>query len=310
MSEPASLVSWDSHEERGKILGSDWVCPTGSLDELGAFERDGGVVTDEVIQDLADGRPQHLELIEFPEGYKAVKVVDSETGDVLTGERHTSRYAGIISCNCGALHDIPAVTSVISQNAFPIGEGVEVASVYNSSGGTQTVLKPVEVDRSEPDYLDRLRTATHITPQANKLFMAAEGQVGAIEGGHAILNVQEKDSNIESKLMILVGSGSENTGQLNLDLGADGQVEKVAVFKSGLLEALGVSVSCELDSRSHWGEIVDPKQRAIVLDAAAEAIGFDERWHGIDLKLTASGLYAAMGKRNPDPASLLVPAGV
>ncbi len=40
--------------------------------------------------------------------------------------------------------------------------------------------------------------------------------------------------------------------------------------------------------------------------AAVEAIGLGGSWEGLDLRRTASGLYAAMGQRNLDPAALLV----
>jgi hypothetical protein len=307
MAEVTTLVSWDALQDLGKIPGSDWMCPVGSLDALGAIARDGRPITDETIKEYAQGRQQHLEAVKFPEGYRAVKVIESETGRVLTGEGATYRYAGLTNCNCGAIHDTPAVTSVLSERPIDISEGREITSVYNFHDGTQTVTTPKEVGKSEPDYISRLRTTANITPQSRSLYVAMEGSVGPIGNTQARLEIRQNNLKIMGELVMFASDGWGNTGQLNLGLDKDGQVEKLSVYKRGFLEALGVNAGdFESSPSSNWVEIVDSRQQALVLGAMAEALGFGT-WQGLDLRSTASGLYAAMGRRNLDLTSVLVP---
>lgn len=309
MSEVASLVSWDQAVEQGKIPGSDWVRPTAPLGTIGKFERSGGIVTDEVITELAGGHPQHLEMTAYPEGYQAVKIVDSETGRVMTESRHASSYGGLISCNCGAFHNVPSFNSVLSGRDISLTDGRVLSSVNIFGRGTESVIQPAAVSEFEPDYIPRIRTGAHVNPSARNLDVYTEGRMAAIEGGHVKLDVREKDATkVGAKLTAWVSSTWDTLGQINLELDATGQVERLMVCKDGFLKILGVRIDLGLKAdNGYWGEIVDPKQQALVLDATAEAFGFGEKWKGLDLKLTASGLYAAMGQRNFDPSTILVP---
>lgn len=304
MREVSTLVSWDSPEDLGKIPGSEWVCPVGRVDRLGAIENSGGTVTDELIREHAKGRPQHLSLIQFPEGYHAAMIIDSETGEQLADTRASYRYDGLISCDCGAIHNTPAVTAVLSGRSIDLPDDRQVAGLYNANDGSQTVVHPTKVSESEPDYISRLRTAVHVTPQSNRLYITTEGKVESIDNCYAQLDIQERDSKIEGKLLLWV-SDDWNTGQVNIVLDPNGRTKELKLHELGFLKVLGVGVDSEFDHNG-WAEVTDPKQQDRILDATAEALGF-EAWQGLDLRLTASGLYAALGRRNLDPASILVP---
>src|SRR5206468_12016444 len=136
------------------------------------------------------------------------------------------------------------------------------------------------------------------------LFMRTEGEVDAIDG-YGTLTIQEADANATGELTVWVGKPNVS-GQINVELGADGQVTKLAAYKRDLVDRLGVAIESNFNPNTNWVKIDDPAQQVIALNGLSEMLGLGQ-WRGLDLRLTASGLYAAMGHRDFDPFGALVP---
>lgn len=309
MSEVRDLVSWNEAEELGKIEGTDWVCPVGSIDTLGDVHRLGGEITDEDITVLANGRDQHLAVTQFPEGYKAVKIINSETGAVLTDYDAAYRYFGLYSCACGNSCGA-AVASVMTGRRLPLDDDHELSNLTNPAQGTQSLISPIAVSPDDLDAARRERTYAQITPQGRELYIRTGGNLGAFERSGVDLDIRQSNDRVGAELSLSVMDEIANViGQVTMDLDQAGAVSKLMVYRAGWLEAIGMQVSSdfEFDLRTGWGKAVNERTQTRVLDATAEALGFGASWTGLDLKMTAAGLYAAMSKRDLQVSSVLVP---
>lgn len=301
------LVSWNSPEHQGKIPGSDWVCPVGDLRELANAEMAGVSITDAVVQELLpESRAQHLELTRYPEGYLEVKIADSE-GRELTDARSQYQYGGLGGCTCGGNRESPTVTSVLWDRPIDLGDGKEIWSVRRDDDGLRTSIRPTQVPSAAMDHEARFRTGSDISPQGRHLAVRTEGSIRAIDQGHAQVVVLQNGAKRGGRITTWISGHNANHGAVEVGLGPTGQVRTLKVCRDGLLKAIGANVTVDLRESDGWGEVTDPRKQSVVVDAMAEALGLEGGWRGLDLKLTASGLYTAMGRRNFDPTSALVP---
>ena len=293
MNEVLNVVSWDKATNLGKVSGSEWVCPTGDLEAIGAIHNIGKCINDEDVRVMADGRRQHLTLIQFPEGYHAVHIIDTDTGRILTDAKHTKRYVGFATSRT-ATHCSPGTVGFLLGQPINLDGGKQITSVENLTGSVHTTLQPIQ--GTTYDYSLAL-SRINISPQARELDMIVAGKIGGLD--LAMFNVRETNSKVTGTLAIPLTKGGVR-GRINLDLNAEGQAEKLTVSKSGSLQLLGLHIGTDSPSEKNDQQAVtDPDQQNLALDVAAEALGFGS-WKGLDLKATAAGLYAAMGRRDID----------
>jgi hypothetical protein len=308
-----SLAGWEQAEPLGKIEGSEWVNPTNGTQTLADVHQLGGRVTAEDVRVLADGRDQHLELFRLPEGYKYVRIVDSATGQALTGVDDDKKYSGhSSSCGCGTGHGIATTPSILDGRPVPIEGNKAITEIINLDEGTQTTVRPTAVGLHEPDYISRSRTLARFLPAAHELYINAETPVGAIDKANGKITIRQDDQKISGELLVCqnMSDGYTVGGQIGLTLNRAGQVETMQIYKSGLLRTLGVRPGSVFTGNkqatmSEWANVTDPAQQQQIAEALAEALGMDD-WNGLDLRLTASGLYKTMGQRNFDFTSALV----
>lgn len=307
MIETPGIVSWDSPMEQGKLPDSDWVYPLGDLDTIEGIDHSGEEITDADLRVFADGRSQHLELVRFPEGYQAARVIDSETGETVETPGRTQRYGGTVKrVERGRdSREVDVMLPVLFGRAISLGGGKELQIVDNPGFGTLSVVGPAKIKPGEPGFRNQFLTSMSINPKARELNIAAAGKARSIDSAHAKLEIRERDRKLKAELALWVGEGANNTGQLNLNLDTIGNITDLSVTKTGFLDALGVKLEPDFDD-SNWADITDHREQATVLNALAEALGM-ERWSGLDLPLTALSLYVAIGQSEPDPAACLVP---
>lgn len=293
MNEALHVVSWDEATNLGKVPGSEWVCPTGDLGAIGAIHNVGKHIIDEDVRIMADGRWQHLTLLQFPEGYHAVHIIDTETGRILTDAKRTKRYVGFVTART-ATHCSPGTVSFLLGRPINLDDGKQITSVEHLTGGVHTTLQPAQ--GTTYDYSLALSRVS-LSPQARELDMLVAGKIGGLD--LAMFHVRETNSKVTGTLVIPLTKGGAR-GRINLDLNAEGQAEKLTVSRSGSLRLLGLHISTDPHSEKNDQQAVtDPDQQSLALDVAAEALGFDS-WKGLDLKATAAGLYAAIGQRDID----------
>jgi len=291
------LVTWDAPHSMGKILGSDWDCPTNFF-ELRVDARASGVSDRELLPDVVDRR-QHLEMDEYPEGYPAVRIVDSNTGknlrdvDANYGYARTRRDDGIL------------VVPILEDRPIPAMDGRDITEAYNHAGrGTTTVVRPHSAEpQSEPwrRYLD-------IAPQKRLIEVRADGDLKSVEGAKLSVSAAQEHGHTTGHLDFWLNPEGDSTGELAVQLYGSGRVNRVWCRGRGFLKALGVNTE-NLDLYfSHDDEyepVMNAKDRRLILGAAAEALGLD-RWRQLDLRLTASGLYKVLGQPDLDPSTALV----
>jgi hypothetical protein len=308
-----SLAGWEQAEPLGKIEGSEWVNPVNGLQTLEDMHQLGGRITDEDVRMLADGRDQHLELFGLPEGYRYARIVDSSTGQVLTRPGDDRKYNGLSSCSCGTGHSAATFDSILNSQFIPLEGDKEITNIINLDKGTQTTVKPTEVDLHKPDYKSRSRTAARLLPDAREFHIETQAPVGTIHNANGTLTIKQDDTKTSGELVIYQTERDGHTvgGQIGLKLDGAGQIEKMQVYKSGLLRTLGIRTGAVFRGNRQatmreWATVTDPTQQQQIVEVLAEALGMD-CWNGLNLRLTASGLYKAMGRRDLDLTSVLVP---
>jgi hypothetical protein len=295
------IVSWGQAELIGPVPGSGWLCPKIDVDQLVAVHKLGGTVTPEDVRYLADGRDQHLNLYHYPEGEEYVEIVDTETGAVLTDPKDLNQYlTNRPMSNYGTINAFSGVR-------LPISGARDIVHVINYQEGTQTAIQPAEVPGD--DYLPRLRTIMRITPAIRQLMMHGESYTDIIDGGMVTLAITQKGATVKGGLRIdqHVSGNSLAGGHLSINLDAGGQARELWVCNLGLLRIIGVQDA----SRMYFDETIPVEDSTVqrgILNPLAEVLGMPE-WNGLDLRLTASGLYAAMAAKSYDLTKILVPAG-
>ncbi len=304
MSETVRLATWNEVESLGKIPDSEWVCQTPDSKALEVIHELGGNAPDTEVLRTADDRNHHLEMIRFPEGYEAVRIINSEKDQPPTDSSTAYRYGGTFTSNCRRLYG-PCAIPVPNGSPIPLESGREITSVRNFEWGTQSIIKPT-VDKNDSDDIHRLNTGVVITPESKGLIVAAEGTIRAIPDAHMTIDMQEENGSLATEIAAYISGPFDKAGHVKLELDENGGLNRFRLYRLGFLKAIGFDTSgIEITPQTGWVTL-DESQQARIVDATAEALGM-ERWSGLDLRLTASGLYAAMGQGNFDPSTLLIP---
>lgn len=305
MSEVQGIITWEVAEDLGKIEGSDWVFPAYDIDDKGREHALGEELDYRGTLKMPADRRQYLSLVQFPEGYHAARVVGGN-GEELTSLSSLRRYQRVLHCSCGQPHGANA-TKTLAGTPSPLQGGKELRGVYNYPDGPQSVIKPIVGDH-DPDYLEKFQTGLKINPNARKLSIYSEGPVESMEDTRAQVEIKEENGTPEMNLILWVSRMYESSGLIDMKVGPNGVPTELNIHKTGLLKALGIKPEqggFAFKEGSGWGQAEDKKKEAQVLRAMSEALGLGT-WTGFDLKMTAAGLYKAMGQSNLDPSSVLV----
>jgi hypothetical protein len=253
------------------------------------------------------GRPSRLEAVQYPEGYIAIRAVDILTGEALGDPTYSdSASAPERGSDQESRYPIPKIRRLYP--AVDIGDDRQITALrYHNDYTIQTDVTPAQ---------SRLFTRAFITPHKKTLFVEGKGGAGDNRRAFGHLQIQQGNVGPEMRGCIVVGIGSGKrrmeTSRVCADLDTQGQLssERPIRAQRRVLQKLGLK---RLASRltypegADWTEISDKTQQIDVMDAVAKLLGMD-KWRGLDLRLSAAGLYAALGKSNLNIADVIVPA--
>jgi len=295
------LVSWEAAEPLGKVPGSDWLCPQYGVESL-EMAHAWGPVTDADVQLLAAGRAQHLMLYRYPEGQHYVEAVDSDTGKVLTHPDDLQRYDSLERST------FRYVNAFSSTYPLPLGVGYELRGVEGyGDEGVRTTVQGAQVPESQPDCLYRRRSRMRVLPAAHKLDIEAHSASNVLPDAIAMLKISQTMCDAQAVLRIeRLDDAHTLYGGLRLCMDTSGQAVRVGVHGCYRGEPLGLP-DVGAGAAGEMQYIDDTVMRGRILDAFARAVGFD-RWRGLDLRMTASGLYQAMAARDYSVTNVLVSA--
>jgi hypothetical protein len=294
-----SLVTWEAAEPLGKIEGTDWVS-LGDADALRRAIIPGEHVPEEMAAVFAGERALHLALFRYPEGYEAVEVVDSATGDTVWGNENMQRFAGYTITDRGNVGSIMP-TSPLRWGKIAIGNGLEIWSLDSSETlGTTTSIRPTPTgDQADPSAIDRERTRVEITPKAREIYLTASTTPDVITDIGMSVIIKQQYGRTEGELCVSTLS-HENPGYLTLLLNETGSVVAMRATQGKLFDALGLQID-----KCDTGMITDATVQQRIYDALAATYGPNLN-NGIVLRESAMGIYRAMGTPGYDIGSVLV----
>jgi hypothetical protein len=128
------VVKVEELRDRSWISASD-----SNIEAAGEFERErkakGETATQEELERVLGGSKVHLRQTTLPSGLIFVTIHKTEDGTEIF-DAHT--YHGLISCNCGAIHDAPAVSQPSIIEGTPLGDGFNLYYVLSSANSHRT----------------------------------------------------------------------------------------------------------------------------------------------------------------------------
>lgn len=281
------LVSW-GNTETSKVPGSEWMCPGTNVTKLVALERAGKTVTDEDIATLAKGHPQHLQLIQYPQGYSALRVVDSRTGKPTYHTEHSYWYRGKGECQSGP------------KQPVTIGRNRLIDHMHNDGKGTWSRTRPAGANEMSPEAL--------ICPEERALDLRAELGIKALRAGSCILELREEGGHSHATLTVRGNKNRHRVDELTMYVESDGETTISA--EKGNYTWLGGEAKAAIDSIDLYatqGAINDPEKQTLVLQGLAKLFGLNKWQRGLDLPRTASRLYSELGGKNLETSSILIP---
>lgn len=312
------LVTWDAPENLGKVPESDWICPVGDVTMLSLYEMLGGEVDDDAIRRWADGRPQHLELLQYPEGYHALQVVDSESGQVLqdgAASREYSSYQQYIEdCNVrSGFYTEPGTRFIIAPELggqqLNLDEGRRMTLFSISRGTSYIAVHSRPFSTKESDAETRLRGSLILWPQTKSMTLSSYGKAGDFEGEVTIMIAEGRGLSATGMIQIEANDPESRHETIMLSLDGHGQVTAVDADSRStkILRKFGADPSTISWSPTGNGRITNPDDQQRVAGNVAEIFALGQTWEGIDLRLTAAGLYAMFGQDRPDLNQIIVP---
>lgn len=150
-------VSWTSSHGR-------------KLDQAAAYEREckgKGLTPDrKVIDHLVAGPRVHLQETILANGLRYVTIHDDNNGQMIFDEHE---YHGLLSCNCGAIHDKPAVGSAKAIQGADLGDGFRLAMTISGespkgslSGSVSSIVS--YVDKEFPTATGKVKVHYSLNP--------------------------------------------------------------------------------------------------------------------------------------------------
>jgi len=297
IAERPSLVTWDE-VVTGEMIGEPWVCPTEGLGRINTMLEGDGIdpeaITDQFLMEHAGGRRQRLRLMMFPrEGYHALEIVDTDTGAVVADQVAHQRYGGVRDTGDRFFAvPVPVVDRESETKSLPLDEYREVCGVANKKGCTITSIRKVSQDPAAGPSM-------FIIPD-RELFIQASGPLGAQPDVDLSVTIQEASDRPPMATILLTSGGDF----LTLVLDERGYVTHLDTPGGRLLGILGIELGVDPDASSGC-TVTDSEQRQDISKELAKTLGH-EGGKRLDLRLTASGLYAAMSKPSTDPAAEFV----
>jgi len=181
-----------------------------------------------------------------------------------------------------------------------------VTGLFIFRDGTETTIKPTPVEPKQPGHPVRQLSVVRITPQSRQLQVTAHGKSNNQDHVSTIIKLGEHAGKAKAEIMISA-SVDEQQPASNFRFGINslGRITTLKVFRDGVYRLLGLPADPELSDTNRILSISDPSEQQKLFAAAGEALGFNGS-DRIDLSLTASGLYAALGNRHLDPVHELV----
>lgn len=131
----AGDIPWGMIKEKQLLPDRSWYSPQGRLDAVGAYEKEmkakgQGVDPQEILR-LSNARKMNLERVGLANGLRYAVIRDAETGEEAFDDH---QYCGLISCDCGAIHDLPAVTSAGIIRDTDLGGGYKLKMMVAGKG--------------------------------------------------------------------------------------------------------------------------------------------------------------------------------
>ncbi len=123
-----------------ELRDRSWISASDSnMEAAGEFEKElksqGLKLQPEELERVLGGSKVHLKKTTLPSGLIFVTIHKTEGGTEIF-DAHT--YLGLISCNCGAIHDSPAVSMAPIIEDTPLGAGFTLKSVDSSDKSFST----------------------------------------------------------------------------------------------------------------------------------------------------------------------------
>lgn len=274
------LVSWDKPTDLGKIPGSEWVCPAGIRDEDAKRAERLGLqrLVDWRLRELG-GRTQHLQQLQYPEGFHAVQIIDSETGEVRTDHKNTRRQ--------------PILPVGELPRPFRLATGGLLTYMDSDLGfGTETVIRS-SLEPNEDGY-----TYMNIKPEVRHLAITSKGRSGNQDDSRVTLTVAQSDWQMWGNLYI----SSENHTELDFGFDEKGRITKLQADGDALEQWLGGTFY--YTGPKYRCKIPRTTDRTRVVNKLTEELGI-EPWSDIDLRLTAASMYRAISSNKVNPLDLI-----
>ncbi len=298
-----SMVPWRDSLPIGPMAGSRWACPGIGVEKVAKFEREGGIVTDEVILAESNGHWQDFVLRVFPGGLHAVDIVRVTDNKVLTEPAAANMYAGLKPTPTGAPHAAQLLPR-LHAGGLSVGDEREVTAVKIDSSGTTTTIKPTPVQEGSSDYEDRKAASLLITPASRSLKMYASGMVRRADDIHAAVSLNETGGRPSGFITVKAGKNHDKPGSVAINIGPDGQLTTLKVTGQGLLAHMAVKLSSVKVLETEAVAVADARERAKVLYFLRDIVPFNGLG-ALDLRTSVSALYRHLGDRDMDPLSHL-----
>ena len=120
-------------------LDVGWISSQGAnIDAAGKYENEmkaaGQPVDQDKLVEVLGGDKVHYRLTTLENGLKFVDIVRDTDGEQIYSD---TEYHGLISCNCGAIHDSPAVSTPDHVRGTDIGDGFQLNMTVSGHSDTK-----------------------------------------------------------------------------------------------------------------------------------------------------------------------------
>lgn len=302
-----SLVSWEQGRVLGIVPGHTWLSPQ-NMSGLGYYQ---GPITEEIVTDLTEGRRRQFEMMQFPEGYVALRVVDGETGEVCTRPQDAcvltpdGQFGYRMTPYLDLNNPENEITLSGARQITGVALGREGVTGLPHATVTQIArrVKPNETRSREP--WQHVPSATlEISPDAQTIALFYQGAKNPDTGCFGQVVLHEASGQVWADLQVTVSDGYGLFPSFAwVRLAGDGQPDSVLVSGAAVMEKLGVPYEAKTDDL-RGGVINDPSLATEVLQAI---MGVDTL--GLNLPQTGINLYERMGQPSVDITQVVVPLG-
>lgn len=307
MSASQELVSWDEPQSIGPITGMEWAWPR-NWPAMVALANDKVEITDDVIMERADGQRRHLEGMEYPEGYHAVRVMTDEGEEVLDADA-MQQYGGLLK-RTGE----PVRSHVLMREdrILPVGGNRRLVA-YDGLSGPESAITPLKPHAffKHPDGTPMLlkpMTRAAISPQGRTLKIESFAQ-DANENTALMTDVEIEtfDDELNRALARLTIRTLDCHSSIVVGIDGQGRAASVQPFGRDILKVFGLSDPL-LEASSERGFCLTNsacRQAETAARVVMSALGNSEG-APLDLPATAAAIYRNMGQPGFNPESAFI----